>query len=171
MTGRGAKRKLLVPRATHYVRAFSLAIPVICMPLLACDASAADCRSFGRDARSAIGKYVEALQRLEFEASDRLKGLDSRPFPFLRDEARKVVAIIADPRMLDDEEDLKRCRNMTWPIRKICADAARAFVDILDKHVASEKPEYDKAAYAQGIAACEKHMSLKPLKSLIRGSD
>ena len=72
---------------------------------------------------------------------------------------------------LKDEEELERCRNATTPIRKICAGAAQALVDILDKHVASEKPDYDKPQYAAAMVACEKLMDLKPLKSAIRGTD
>lgn len=147
-----------------------LALSVLCWGFLNQSASAADCRFFGRNAQSAIKTHVAALQRIEFEASDRLKGLDSRPFPFLRDEARKATGIIADPLALKDEEDLKRCRNRTWPVRRMCADAAQALTDILDKHIASGKADYDKPAYAALMEACEKHMDLKPLKSLVRGS-
>jgi hypothetical protein len=135
------------------------------------DASAQSCRWFGREAQAAIGKPVALLQRLEHEASDRLKGLDSRPFEFLRDEARKTTAIVADPAALKLEEGLARCRNATQPIRKLCAGAAQLLVDILDKHVAGPKPDYDKPQYAAAIAECEKLMDLKPLKSAIRGTD
>jgi hypothetical protein len=143
---------------------------IYCTIFLASDASAADCKWFGRDAQKAIKGHVAALQRLEFEASDRLKGLDSRPFDFLRGEARRATTIIADPVALKDEEALERCRNRTSPIRKICAAAAQALLDILDKHVASEKPDYDKSQYAAAMANCEKLMDLKPIQSAIRGS-
>ncbi len=135
------------------------------------DASAADCRWFGRDAQTAIKTHVASLQRLEHEASDRTKGLDTRPFDILRDEARKTSAIIADPAALKDEEELERCRNLTTPIRKICAGSAQLFVDVLEKHVAGPKPDYDKPRYAEAIGNCEKLMDLKPLKSAIRGTD
>jgi hypothetical protein len=148
----------------------TLALSALCWGFLMPSANAADCRWFGRNAQTAIKTHVAALQRFEFEASDRLKGLDTRPFKVLADEARKTTAIVVDPAAIKDEEDLKRCRNATWPIRKICADAAQALVAVLDKHVASEKPEYDKTAYGTAMEACEKHMDLKPLKSLIRGN-
>ena len=144
---------------------------ICCVVLFAYDANALSCRAFGREVKSAIGNQVAALQRIEHEASDRLKGLDSRPFDFLLGEARKVTAIIADPAALEDEEALERCRNATRPIRKLCAAAAERFVEILDKHVATTKPEYDKPAYATLVAECEKLMGLKPLKSAIRGTD
>ena len=54
-----------------------------CFVFLIHDANAADCRWHGRDTQKAIKSHVAALQRYELEASDRLKGLDSRPFDFL----------------------------------------------------------------------------------------
>ena len=148
-----------------------LFLPVICFAFLTHHANAASCRWFGKEAQSAIKSHVAALQRYEHEASDRLKGLDSRPFEFLRDAVKKTAAIVGDPRALADEDDLKRCRNATRPIRKICADAAQLLVEVLEKHVTMPKPEYDKAKYAGAMAECEKLMDLKPLKSVIRGTD
>lgn len=147
-----------------------LVLAISCVIIFASDASAADCRWFGRNAQNAIKAHVEALQRLEFEASDRLKGLDSRPFDFLLGEARKTTTIIADARAIEAEKELQRCRNATQPIRAICAAAAEKLVEILDQHVKSEKPDYDKAAFAQAAAACEKFMDLKPVKSSLRGT-
>ena len=71
--------------------AIALFIAMACASLFAHDVSAASCRNFAREAQAAIGKPVAALQRLEHEASDRIKGLDSRPFDFLRDEAKKAA--------------------------------------------------------------------------------
>jgi hypothetical protein len=135
------------------------------------DANAADCRWFGRDAQIAIKHHVAALQRFEHEASDRLKGLDTRPFEVLLTEARKVTAIIADPVALKDEEGLERCRNWTRQYRKMCAVAAQKLVDALEKYSANPKPDYDKPQYATAMTECETAMGLKPLKSLIRGTD
>src|SRR5436305_4183278 len=101
--------------------------------ILTSNATAASCQRSAREAQSAIKSHVAALQRYEHEASDRLKGLDSRPFEFLRDEARKTAAIIGEPKALADEEELKRCRNATQPIRKMCAEAAQMLVDVLEK--------------------------------------
>ena len=143
---------------------------MVCLSIFVSDASAADCRWHGRDAQKAIKVHVAAMQRYELEASDRLKGLDSRPFDFLLGEARKTTTIIADPRAIEDEKGLERCRNLTNPIRKVCAIAAEALVEILDKHVKTEKPDYDRAAFAQAAGACEKFMGLKPVNSSIRGT-
>ena len=87
-------------------------------------------------------------------------------------EARKTAAIIADPAALKDEEELERCRNATRPIRKICAGRrAGAGRHPRQARRRAEKPEYDKPQYAAAMAACEKLMELKPLKSAIRGTD
>jgi hypothetical protein len=141
-----------------------------CTASFAFEANAASCRWFAREAQAAIGAHVASMQRIEHEASDRLKGLDSRPFEFLAGEARKLSTIIADPAALKDEEG-PRCRNKTVPIRKICADASRLLVEILDKYVAGPRPDYDKPQYAAAVAACEKQMALKPLASAIRGTE
>ena len=146
-------------------------ISLSCCLFLTHQSNAADCRWFARNAQTAIKTHVAALQRLEHEASDRTKGLDTRPFDVLRDEAKKTTAIIADPAALKDEEELERCRNLTVPIRKICAGSAQLLVDVLEKHVANPKPDYDRPQYAEAIVACEKLMDLKPLKSAIRGTD
>ena len=148
-----------------------LFLPAAYLAFLTHHTNAASCRWFGKEAQSAIKSHVAALQRHEHEASDRLKGLDSRPFEFLRDEVRKTAAIVGDPKALADEDDLKRCRNAIRPIRKICADAAQMLVEMLEKHVTTPKPEYDKAKYAGAMAECEKLMDLKPLKSAVRGTD
>jgi len=141
---------------------------MFCLVYLTQSANAASCHWFGKEAQSAIKHHVAALQRYEHEASDRLKGLDSRPFEFLRNEVKKTAAIIGEPKALAGEE---RCRNATQPIRKICADASGLLVEILEKHVGDSKPEYDKPRYAAAMAECEKLMNLKPLRSAIRGTD
>jgi len=140
------------------------------MILLVSDASAVSCRNFVREAQ-AFAKEVSQLRQFEREAADRLKGLDSRPFRFMRDEAVKVTAVIADADKLKDEESLARCANATKPIRKICAGSAQLLVAILDKHVASAAPDYDKPQYASAMAECETLLGLKPLTTRIRGNE
>ena len=148
-----------------------LAAAIACLVLLTIDASAANCKGFGRDAKVAIGGHMAALQRIEHEASDRLKGRDTRPFAVLRDEAKKIATIIDDPAALAAEEDLKRCRNRTSPIRKVCLDAANMLVGILDKQAADPKATVEKAQYSGAIGECEWHLGAKPLKSALRGTE
>jgi hypothetical protein len=148
----------------------SLAFITLCWTFLVQHASAQDCPNYLQAARADIGKHVATMQRLEHEASDRLKGLDSRPFDFLVGEARKTAAIIADP-ALQGAGGSKECRDPTQPVRRICADAAQAWVEVLAKYVASLKPDVDKPRFAATVEDCEKLMNLKPLKSVIRGTD
>src|SRR5437762_4892333 len=129
---------------TTATQAKYLCFAAIWLSFLTFDANAASCSRLARETQAAIKNHVAALQRYEHEASDRLKGLDSRPFEFLRDEAKKTAAIIGEPRALAAEEELDRCRNAARPIRKICAEAAQMLVDVLEKHVADAKAEYDK---------------------------
>jgi hypothetical protein len=118
-----------------------------------------------------IAADVATLRKIEHEASDRLKGLDTRPFAALRDEARKVATSIGPEIVLKLEKELERCRNRTYPIHTVCAGAANALADILDKYVATAKPNYDKAAYASTVKQCEGLMDLKPMASAIRGTE
>jgi hypothetical protein len=142
-----------------------------CTIIFVSRANAASCQDYVRAAQKAFAKEVILLRRYELEAADRLKGLDSRPFSFMRDEARKAAATIADPARLKDEEALERCPTPVKPIRKICAGSAQLLVDILEKHVASEKPDYDKPQYATAMAECETLIRLKPLETRIRGNE
>jgi len=144
---------------------------VVCCYFFINDASAANCRNFGREAKAAIGGHVAALRTHEHEASDRVKGLDSRPFEFLLGEARKTAKIIGDPTALKLEEGLEGCRNWTRPVRRICAEAAQALVEVLEKYAVTVTPDVDKPRFADTMEECEKLMGLKPLKSIIRGTD
>jgi hypothetical protein len=148
----------------------SLAFIGLCWVFFVQDASAQDCPNYLQAARADIGKPVAAMQRIEHEASDRLKGLDSRPFDFLLGEARKTAAIIADPG-LQGAGGSKGCRDPAHPVRQMCRDAAQAWVEVLEKYVASPKPTYDKQRFAATVEDCEKLMALKPLQSVIRATD
>ena len=98
---------------------------VLLLPVLTPAASAASCKNFVREAQVAFAKEVILLRAYELEAADRLKGLDSRPFAYMRDEAKKAAATIADEGKLKDEEALARCATPTRPVRKICAGSAQ----------------------------------------------
>jgi hypothetical protein len=148
----------------------SLAFIGLCWVFFVQHASAQDCPNYLQAARSDIGKHVAAMQRLEHEASDRSKGLDSRPFDFLLGEARKAAAIIADP-ALQGAGGSKDCRDPAHPVRRICAAAAQAWVEVLEKYAAGAKPDYDRPRFAATVEDCEKLMNLKPLKSVIRATD
>ena len=74
--------------------------------LLPFDVDAASCRGYPQGVRAAIKKQVEALRAIEREAADRLKGLDTRPFDYLRDQARAAAGVIGDKDALAAEEGL-----------------------------------------------------------------
>ena len=150
----------------------SLALAVTCSLLIVSGASAElSCKGPLGPARSALGSDVAALRKIEHEASDRLKGLDTRPFPALRDEARKLAPRIGPAFMLELEKGLERCRNRTYPIHTICAAAANALADVLDKYAATPKSDHDKAAFAESMKRCEWLMELPGQKSVLRGTD
>jgi hypothetical protein len=147
-----------------------LAFAVTCLAFLGEHANAQSCRNYLQAARADIGKHVAAMQRYEHEVSDRLKGLDSRPFDFLLGEARKTAAIIADP-SLQPRDGAQDCRDPAHPVRRLCADAAQAWIDVLQKYQSTPKPDYDRPRFAATVEDCEKLMNLKPLKSPIRGTE
>lgn len=153
-----------------FIRPIVFAISISCGSSLAFEASALSCRNFVREAQTAFAKEVIQLRRYELEAADRLKGLDSRPYRFMHEEATKALAVVADAAALKDEEAL-RCPTAIRPIRKICAGSAQLLVDVLAKHVASAAPQYDKPQYASAMAECETLLGLKPLTTRIRGND
>src|SRR3954453_10155708 len=107
-----------------------IALSAICMVFLDQGASAQDCRNYLQAARADIGKQVAAMQRLEHEASDRAKGLDSRPFDFLAGDVGKTAALITDPALKPkgSKDGAKDCRDPAHPVRRICLDAAQAWV-------------------------------------------
>jgi hypothetical protein len=138
---------------------------------LAFDAEAASCRGYPEAVRPIIKSRVEALRMIEREAADRLVGLDTRTFPFLAGEARKVVDVIADPAVLADEDTLKRCRNHVPPVRGICRSAAVVLAVLLDEQEAGESSKASRQAYAEAMAPCEKLMRLPPMSTALRASD
>ena len=134
-------------------------------------AEAAPCRGYPESVRSAIKTRIEALRMIEREAADRLVGLDTRTFPFLAGEARKLADTIATSNALKDEDDLKRCRNAVPPVLRVCRNAAEGLAALLDAQEAGTAITELKQTYAESIARCEGFMSLQPLKTAIRTTD
>jgi len=134
-------------------------------------AEAAPCRGYPESVRSAIKARIEALRMIEREAADRLVGLDTRTFPFLAGEARKLADTIATSNALKDEDDLKRCRNAVPPVRRVCRNAAEGLATLLHAQEAGTAITELKQTYAEAIARCEGFMGLQPLKTAIRTTD
>jgi hypothetical protein len=121
----------------------------------------------------AVKLRVEAVRLLEREAADRLRGLDTRTYPFLAGEVRKAADAIADAKAVEDEAaEVGKCRNKVHPLRGICRGAALALGSAIDeqekKDVVSKEA---RLAYAQGMATCERLVGLPPLGTAWRTAD
>ena len=147
-----------------------LVLSASCVQALAQSANSASCRKVLGEAQLSIATQVVLLRRYEHEASDRLKGLDSRPFDYLIGEARKATAVIADEAAFKREAELS-CPGPTAPMRERCAEGAKLLVAALEMQIAKPPGSHDKAQYAAAMAACEKHIGLKPLRTIFRGTD
>jgi hypothetical protein len=135
------------------------------------DADAVSCRGYPQDIRAAIKKHVEALRALEHEAADRLKGLDTRTFEYLLVQARATAAAIADKDALAKEEGLERCRDGAPPVRRTCAEAARALVSVIEEQAAGAASRASKQSYAEAMPRCERLMNVTPSTTVFRASD
>jgi hypothetical protein len=149
--------------------------------LLAFDVEAASCRGYPKTVRAAIKKQVEALRALEREASDRLKGLDTRPFEYLLERGRAAAGVIGDKDALASEEGLSRCPEPIAPVRRVCTEAAHALVGLIEQHAAASaiaqakqaeaKQAEAKQAYSRAMPQCERWMDFAPLVTVFRTSD
>ena len=130
------------------------------------------CRNYPEMIRPSVRPRVEALRRLEREADDRLRGLDTRTYPFLAGEARKAADLIADAKMLENEEaGTKACRNAVPMVRANCRAAALAFAASLDDEEKGEANKDNRKAYGDSMVECERSMGLGPLNTPWRGRE
>lgn len=151
--------------------AWALTAAVLAL-LLPAPAGAQTCRDYPSAALVAqIKTRVEALRRIEREAADRVRGLDTRPYDWLLDQGRAGASAIADPAALAAEDALKRCRNYIRPVRRDCAGAAAALVRLIEELDVGAASSESKAAYAQAMPQCERHMKLSPLSTPLRTTD
>jgi hypothetical protein len=135
------------------------------------EVEAASCRSYPQEIRAAIKRHVEALRALEHEAADRLKGLDTRTFEFLLVQARAATEAIANKDALAEEEGLDRCRDGVPPVRRTCAQAARALVSVIEEQAAGAASKASKLSYAEAMPRCERWMNVVPLSTVFRASN
>jgi hypothetical protein len=130
------------------------------------------CRNYADTLRPSLRPRLEALRRLEREADDRLRGLDTRTYPFLAGEASKQADLIADAKMLDNEEaGTKACRNAVPMVRAMCRAAALAFAAAIDDEEKGEANKDNRKAYGEAMGACEQSMGLGPLNTPWRGRE
>jgi hypothetical protein len=141
---------------------------VLALPL---EAEAAPCRGYPESVRSAIKNRIESLRMIEREAADRLLGLDTRTYAFLAGGARKLGDVIASPKTLKDEDDLKRCPVAVPPVRRTCRSAAEGLTALLDAQETGAVTADLKQTYAESMGQCEGFMGLQPLKTTIRTTD
>ena len=145
------------------------------------DVEAASCRGYPQGIRAAIKKQVEVLRALEREAADRLKGLDTRPFDYLLDQASAAAGVIGDEDALAAEDGLSRCPQSIPPVRRVCTEAAHALVSLIEQQAAGSattqakqaeaKQAEAKQAYARAMPQCERWMEFAPLITVFRTSN
>jgi len=131
-------------------------------------ASAASCSGYPAAAARAIKARVEALRLVEREASDRLIGLDTRPYLYLAAQARAAAAAIGDAKALQEEDELSRCPEPVAHVRRICAMASLALGGAIDEQAAGGATSLSKRTYAEAIGICEGLIGLKPLQTQLR---
>jgi len=134
------------------------------------DYSDASCRRYPpRAVLKDIKARVEALQRIEREAADRMVGLDTRPYEWLLGQAQAAEAAIAIPALVATEKEaLERCRVSIPSVRRDCAVGAAALVRVLGELVAGDASNEARMAFAQAMPSCERLAGLKPLDTALR---
>ena len=137
------KNSILIERARRLVLGFAAAALLSVLPTPLAAQHLYDCRGYpSRGVVRDIALRVEAMRRLERETADRLVGLDTRPYAWLLEQARKAESEIAVPALLEAEKSLDRCRNNIRPLRAGCASAASALVRVIEEIIAAEaKPD------------------------------
>ena len=130
------------------------------------------CRNYPDTVRPSLRPRVDALRRLEREADDRLRGLDTRTYPFLAGEVRKAADLIADAKMLENEEaGAKPCRNAVSLVQAICRTAALAFAAAIDDEEKGDANKDNRKAYGESMTTCERLIGLGPLNTPWRAGE
>jgi len=131
-------------------------------------AAAASCVGYPALAARAIKPRVEALRLTEREVSDRLVGLDTRPYSYLAGQARAAASAIGDAKALQEEDELSRCPVPVPHVRRICAMAALALAAAIDEQQAGGATNLSRRSYAEAVEICEGFVGLKPLQTRLR---
>jgi hypothetical protein len=192
------KNSILIERARRLVLGFAAAALLSVLPTPLAAQHLYDCRGYpSRSVVRDIALRVETMRRLERETADRLVGLDTRPYDWLLEQARKAQSEIAIPALLEAEKSLERCRNNIRPLRAVCASAASSLVRVIEEIISAEskpdkKPDLKKddqqddtkqddakddkknagsearKVFAQAMPSCEQAVSLAPLDTALR---
>jgi len=130
-----------------------------------------DCRRYPpADVRASLKTQAEAMRKIELETADRIRGLDTRPYDWLLGQARAAEKAIAVPAPLKAEDKLfERCRNAVRPVRRGCAAASAALVEVIDELATSGQARREsRQVYLQTMPLCERWLGLTPLESALR---
>ncbi|MGD9768759.1 MAG: hypothetical protein AB7U62_14045 [Pseudolabrys sp.] len=151
--------------------ALSLALVIGLVLVAPAAAQTYDCRRYPpADVTASLKSQAEAMRKIEIETADRLGGLDTRPYDWLLEQARTAETAIAVPALLKAEDKLfERCRNAVRPVRRGCAAASAALVEVLDGLAAEgQARRVSRQVYLQTMPLCERWLGLKPLESALR---
>jgi hypothetical protein len=192
------KNSILIERGRRLVLGFAAAALLSVLPTPLAAQHLYDCRGYpSRGVVRDIALRVETMRRVERETADRLVGLDTRPYDWLLQQARKTESEIAVPALLEAEKSLDRCSNNIRPVRAACAGAASALMRVIEEIISAEarpdeKPDVKKddrqdatkqddtkgekknagsearKEFAQLMPICERAVSLAPLDTTLR---
>ena len=113
---------------------------------------------------------AEVMRKIELEAADRVRGLDTRPYEWLLEQARAAEKAISVPALLKAEDALlERCRNAIKPVRRGCAAGAAALVEVVSEFAAvGQARKESRQVYLQTMPLCERWLGLAPLQTALR---
>jgi hypothetical protein len=130
-----------------------------------------DCRRYPpSDVTASLKAQAEAMRKIELEAADRIRGLDTRPYEWLLEQARAAEKAISVPALLKAEDALlERCRNAVKPVRRGCAAGAAALVEVVSEFAAAGQGRKEsRQVYLQTMPLCERWLGLAPLQTALR---
>jgi hypothetical protein len=125
------------------------------------------------DVTTSLKAQVELMRGVERETADRVRGLDTRSFEWLLEQARAAEKAISVPAPLQAEDKLfERCRNAVRPVRRACAAASAALVEVLTEFAgAGQARKESRQVYLQTMPLCERWLGLTPLESALRTAE
>jgi hypothetical protein len=156
------------------VAALGLAWAIVLALPAASVAQSYDCRRYPpADVIASLKAQAEAMRKIELETADRIRGLDTRPYEWLLEQARAAEKSISVPALLKAEDSLfERCRNAVRPVRRGCAAGAAALVEVLTELAATERARKEsRQVYLQTMPLCERWLGLTPQQSALRSLD
>jgi hypothetical protein len=151
--------------------ALGLALAIVLALSATAAAQTYDCRRYPpADVTASLKTQAEAMRKIEIETADRVRGLDTRPYDWLLEQVRAAEKAISVPALLKAEDALfERCRNAVRPIRRGCAAASAALVEVLTEFAeAGRARKESRQVYLQTMPLCERWLGLTPQESALR---